>query len=307
MIRTIFALCAGVSLVLGSADDTPTPTELLKSKGLRRSGDLFVLGAENDVQKAVNETRAASKAVTQIQERKKQFDQRLREGDETARQLMEQRIVLNQQLSVASNAAEHNRIAGMLNETNDRLNLLQRELNDPDASQGAAAQVAMKREIFIEKVLKLREVVDQALADYEKVAKDPEVTAALEAINKAGPKAVKLGPTKTLLNNVKNLENVEKAVLTETIPLRKEGGIYWLDVTFNGKVTKPMAFDTGASVVVLPFAMAREVGLTPRSGRTNGESQNRRRFDRRGEEGDRAHDAGREVRGEGRRMPRDAR
>ena len=156
-------------------------------------------------------------------------------------------------------------------------------------------------------MLKLREVVDQALADYEKVAKDPEVTAALEAINKAGPKAVKLGPTKTLLNNVKNLENVEKAVLTETIPLRKEGGIYWLDVTFNGKVTKPMAFDTGASVVVLPFAMAREVGLTPRSDAPTVKAKIADGSIAEAKKVICADDAGREVRGEGRRMPRDAR
>ena len=54
-------------------------------------------------------------------------------------------------------------------------------------------------------------------------------------------------------------------MLTENVPLRKEGGIYWLDVTFNGKVTKSMAFDTGASSVVLPAEFAAEVGLKPGS------------------------------------------
>ena len=65
------------------------------------------------------------------------------------------------------------------------------------------------------------------------------------------------------MNNVKLLETAEKSVLTESVDLRKQGGIYWLDVTFNGKTSKPMAFDTGASTVVLPFAMASELGLTP--------------------------------------------
>ena len=60
---------------------------------------------------------------------------------------------------------------------------------------------------------------------------------------------------------MKLLENAEKSVLTENVPIRKEGGIFWLDVTFNGKVTKPMAFDTGASTVLLPAEFASEIGL----------------------------------------------
>ena len=52
-------------------------------------------------------------------------------------------------------------------------------------------------------------------------------------------------------------------MLSETVELRKEGGIYWVDVTFNGKVTKPLAFDTGASSVVLPASLAAAIGLKP--------------------------------------------
>jgi clan AA aspartic protease (TIGR02281 family) len=34
-------------------------------------------------------------------------------------------------------------------------------------------------------------------------------------------------------------------------------------VTFNGKVTKPLAYDTGASSVVLPASLAAQIGLKP--------------------------------------------
>jgi clan AA aspartic protease (TIGR02281 family) len=62
---------------------------------------------------------------------------------------------------------------------------------------------------------------------------------------------------------VKTLEKVEATVLTEDVTLRKEGGVFWIDATFNGKVTKPMVFDTGASSVVLPAEIAEEIGLKP--------------------------------------------
>jgi superfamily II DNA or RNA helicase len=54
---------------------------------------------------------------------------------------------------------------------------------------------------------------------------------------------------------------------TDRIPLKKDGGIYWLDVTFNGKTTKSLAYDTGASSIALSGAMASDIGL-----KANGEA-----------------------------------
>jgi clan AA aspartic protease (TIGR02281 family) len=53
---------------------------------------------------------------------------------------------------------------------------------------------------------------------------------------------------------------------TDRIPLTKDGGIYWLDVTFNGTTTRKLAYDTGASSILLPAGMAAEIGLKPRKG-----------------------------------------
>ena len=51
--------------------------------------------------------------------------------------------------------------------------------------------------------------------------------------------------------------------MSEDVAIRKEGGVYWVDATFNGKFTKPMVFDTGASSVVLPADFALSIGLKP--------------------------------------------
>ncbi|SIO37009.1 clan AA aspartic protease, TIGR02281 family [Singulisphaera sp. GP187] len=52
---------------------------------------------------------------------------------------------------------------------------------------------------------------------------------------------------------------------TDRIPLKKDGGVYWLDVSFNGK-TKSLVYDTGASSISISLAMAAEIGLKPRKG-----------------------------------------
>jgi len=75
---------------------------------------------------------------------------------------------------------------------------------------------------------------------------------------------VTLGPSRIYLANVKLLEKAEGAILTETIPLRSDNGVFWVDVTINGKTTIPMVFDTGAGLLSLGAEDAAKVGLVPK-------------------------------------------
>jgi hypothetical protein len=53
---------------------------------------------------------------------------------------------------------------------------------------------------------------------------------------------------------------------TDRIKLKKDGGVWWLDVTLNGKVTKPFVYDTGASTLSIPAELGIELGLKPKNG-----------------------------------------
>ena len=74
---------------------------------------------------------------------------------------------------------------------------------------------------------------------------------ALAALSKPSRPKVTLGPSRTHLANVKLLEKAEAGILTETIQLRSDNGVFWVDVTLNGKITIPMVFDTGAGILSL--------------------------------------------------------
>lgn len=52
---------------------------------------------------------------------------------------------------------------------------------------------------------------------------------------------------------------------TDRIPLKKDGGVYNLDVVINGK-TKVLCYDTGASTISLPESWVDELGLPPKEG-----------------------------------------
>jgi clan AA aspartic protease (TIGR02281 family) len=277
MLRSFVLLCVAHSLffvaraaVLG---DDPAPESVLKEKGLKRSGTYYVLAAEPEVQKKLTEARAAYNRLTLASTRKQAFEEGRQQADAEIRQLLEQRILLNRLLTQASTPVENNRLVGMLGELDDRVTLMQKQFVDPDVNQAVGARVAMQREEFMLTVLDARELVNRTQEQYAVLAMDDEVATALGLLNQKTKTRLSLGPSKAFLANVGLLEKVESSVLTEKINLRKKGGITWVDVTLNGKVTESFAFDTGASSVVLPAELAAKVGLNPTSETATVETQ----------------------------------
>lgn len=269
MTRPLMAACVAGLFLLGTAADGQdagggkSADEVFKAKGLRKSGTAYVVAGEAEVQKKLNEARGVYRELVNGLAQQQGFEYQARERKQMIRGLTEQRMILNQQLAQQLPAAEHNQLVAVANAITDRLNLLRQQEADPDGKKNLDAGVARRREAYMQAVLDLRALVDATNAAYTALAEDVEVKAALDEAGKDAKIKPTLGPSRGYLANVKLLENAEKSVLREDVALRKEGGIFWLDVTFNGKVTKAMAFDTGASTVVLPAEFAAEIGLTP--------------------------------------------
>ncbi len=240
-----------------------SPEELLKEKDLRPSGTTYVLEAESEVQEQLNDARALYQKLS-FSKRKQQEYTRGVAGDKALIQdLTQQRIMLHQQLQQAATVAQNNQLVAMINEITDRLNLLREAAADPTAKRELDALVPRQREAFVQAVIGLRHLVDVTSERYKALAEDPRVEEALEALNQKTKAKLTLGPSRGYLANVKLLEKVEASVLTATVELHKEGGVFWLDATFNGKVTKSMVFDTGAGITTLPVELADEIGLKP--------------------------------------------
>jgi clan AA aspartic protease (TIGR02281 family) len=271
MPRRVTACLASLLLFFGTftavvAQDKAAD-EVLKAKGLRKAGSTYVLAGEGEVQKKLNEAQALFKQMTFAIAQQQAVEQELRDAKGLIKDLTEQRIAINEQLAQFQNPnqnpAQYNQLVSTLNGVTDRLNLLRQQQAEPEAKKNAETQAARRREAFVQSVIDLRGLVDSTTQAYATLAAADEVKKAIEDAGKASKAKPTLGPSRAFLANVKLLERVEASVLTESIDLRKEGGIFWVDVTFNGKVTKGMAWDTGASDVVLPADLAAQIGLHP--------------------------------------------
>ncbi len=258
---TIFL--ASLFIIAPARADDLTPEAILKEKSLKRAGSAYVLPIEAEFQRKLNAARTLYRSVSDAATRKSEYERNVEAGRNELRQLEQQRVFVNQELAQARNGQENNRLVATVNALNGQINLLNQQIHDPNSMQVLGAKLSSRREDFIEAVFALRQLIDKAEEEYAAAAEDPGITEALASINKKTKAKLVLGPSRTFLDNLKTLEKVEASVLSESVALRKEGGVYMVDVTFNGKVTKPLVFDTGASSVVLPAEMAAEIGLKP--------------------------------------------
>lgn len=243
--------------------EDPAPDVALKQKGLRRSGQIFVLPAESELARRLGALRVLGRELALVIGQQHAAEAQAETNKQLIVTYTQQRRVLREQLQVANSVDEHNRIVNMLNELGDRVTLLAEGGANPKAVKELTETATRRREDYVQGLLDLRQLIDQTNKQYADLGKDDEVRSALSALNAKTKSPLKLGPTRAYTTNVKTFERLESALLTETIDLRKDNGVFWVDAVLNGKVSKPMIFDTGASLVSLPAELASQLDLKP--------------------------------------------
>ncbi len=243
--------------------------DVLKSHGLsvRRGGSTYVLAAESEIQKKLNEAQRIFKQLSFALRQRHEFEQSALERRRLLPGLLEERIFLNRQLQAVNrqDVVLHNQLVGRFNEINDQIGLFQARTGDPRLKQDIDNQVAQTRGNYIQAILDLRELVDSTSRRYAELSNDDTITTALDVLKSKTKSPVKLGPSRGFDESVKQLVNREKFVLSKAVEMRRKGGVFEVDVTLNGNVTTPMIFDTGASFVALSAEFAAKVGLNPQS------------------------------------------
>jgi clan AA aspartic protease (TIGR02281 family) len=257
---------------LAAAD---SPEDLLKARGLKRVGSTYILGSEGDVQKKTAELRALYGQLSAAARQQANAEQHIADQKGMLQELLRQRVALNQQITAFDQQIQNfgrtpdlvsrrNEVVNAYNGLLDQINLLRSgEGSDAKVQDQIQAEVSRRREGFMQAVLDLRQLVDKVTKSYADVADDAAVKEALEALGRTSKNKPKLGPSTQFAANVKLLERIEKSVITDSVDLRKQGGVFWVDATFNGKVVKPMVFDTGAGITTIPAQLAEAIGLKP--------------------------------------------
>jgi aspartyl protease family protein len=162
-----------------------------------------------------------------------------------------------------SNVFLHNQLVEAVNANVSAINLLRQQEEQAKKDIDVVRKKAnAARESYIQQIAEIRALVDRLSERYTALRSDADAQNALAEWDSAAHTSFEIKPSSYFLNSVKKLEQLEKSVVSEKIPLRREGNSYYATVVINGK-QQEMIVDSGASSVVLPYRIAIECGVKP--------------------------------------------
>ena len=242
-----------------------TAKEALRRKGVWVTGNGLRLADEAQLSKGLRASTKKLKILQTALGNLAQAEQRLVENRQAIRQRVQLYAQLNDQLArlPAGKVATGERVKAMINANVSKLKLLQETRKDLEqrryALQAAASEA---REAYIQYVLDLRDTARDLETQYDQLVADPEVQAAIKKLNSDASKKVELTKSRNLKSSLGRLKELEKNVLTDSIPLHRDrGGTLTVSVVVNGKKATRMVVDSGASLISMPKKMADEYGI----------------------------------------------
>jgi clan AA aspartic protease (TIGR02281 family) len=250
--------------------DLPAPDDpkaALKQQGVTPVGSELLLTEETEFAAQMRDLPTARKRLADAAKILARDEALQREADLTTTRLTQINLQLNSQLATVTDAATNNRLVGAINANVAQMELLQQQekaLNGQIKASRTAANQA--REAFVQQLLELRTKADAVAARYEGLAADAEFTQHLEAFNRSLGKTYALKPSRRYRLLTRQLEEMEETVLSDAIPLRRDGGGGLLvSVVIGDEHTQEMVLDSGASLITLSQDIAEKCGIMVKS------------------------------------------
>jgi aspartyl protease family protein len=252
----------GWVLCLGAADGTSLPDTLTKH-GLVLEGSSIILPDEKAVHEELADLRPQWRRLAELE---KKFDlAQLVEGEQQAQrtQLRREHANLTDALQSvpAGDFARHNQIVARLNQLTALLNR-----SDPDEQKqikSARSEYESARAQVIKGLRSLAPRVKELERTYEELAGQKEVIQAIATLPERASKRPQLGPGRWLRADSKEIDRLMSRLQSEEIELRGDGGVNLVDVILNDETHAEFILDTGASLLCLPYALARKAGAEP--------------------------------------------
>ena len=207
-----------------AAADEPSAEQRLADKGLRRLSTFYALKGETEVTGKMRALDATRQRTLEAQEAAGRARAVVDAKEETMRAYIRKRLELRRQVNLARNVDQHNQIVTAMNELGDRILLMHESKTEEESLEKARAAAGTAVEMYVEELFEVRRLYDAVKAEYEALAADAEVTAAIEQYSKTSGRTFRLGPNTSFLAAGRKLGQYEKTVLTDTIKLRRRPG-----------------------------------------------------------------------------------
>lgn len=246
--------------------DSAKAKETLEGKGLKVLPSGLKLAEEEKLSAGLKGITKARTDMTKSAQQLALLEQQADANRKNITGLIALNVQLNARLTmVADNdVSTNNKLVGAIQANESQVDLLN-QANEKLVEQIRTARGSANetREAYVGQILELRKLADSVSSSYTKLATDADVRAAIASLNAATGKTYTATPSRDFLSSERKLVQLEDTVLSESIPLRRNGGgdSLWVPVVINGKHTKEMVVDSGSSMICMPRAIAKECGI----------------------------------------------
>ncbi len=237
------------------------PDDILKDKGLAKSGVFYLLKDDASIGEDLRKFRLAKNTNDADTKKRLECEGKIKNAKSMMAQMDYEARGLNDKLSRGiPDVEQHNKAVG-------RINVLMSQMKEGDTfvheREVEMSTYNASREAYINAAMELTEKMEKILKDYEALAKDTEVQGALTILgDKVKPKP-KLGPSAEFTSNLVFVKKQRGDINSAIVKIKVEDHIPTVEVTLNGKMTRTMILDSGASVVAVTSNLAKELGLIP--------------------------------------------
>lgn len=252
------ALLAGVSATAWAQPTTRESEDLLKAQGLTRVGTLFLLDFDAKLEENLRPVNKAQVQLNQSRRRRAAIEQEVDRAEEMARQWARERQQLSDELTNTRNTVLYNNTVNKMNTLLERMKEAERFIKDRERELETMEDPG---EEHARLASELADKLEETAKQYQELAEDQGVQETLARLN--ATRKWKLGPSPRFTTELAKWRKERANIGPTIVKLETRGGVPVVDVTINGKLTKQMVFDSGASLVTLTASVANELGITP--------------------------------------------
>lgn len=252
-------LCAAQS----SGAESHAPADVLRARGLVLVGQRYLLPTDAGLADWLRQVRAAEYRTQSALKRRTNLERDIDTMEANANLMYQSWLAEKEKLSHISKNADgtYNHEVDIVNSIRGRILPLLEQIKQ---RQAVLQKIGDPSDEYVAITLKFGAAIDATLEQYDKLATDPEVKAAIDALTRTAATAkVALGPSDRLKAELPEITRLREKVNSDTISFDITGGVPTVPVTFNGDVTVPGIVDSGASTVSISSKLADKLGLKP--------------------------------------------
>jgi clan AA aspartic protease (TIGR02281 family) len=256
---TTILLAAAIAV---RAEDTiDVPVDIFATNHLTKFGNLYVLPAEKDLADGMKALRQLKVKVQTDEQARGALENKLKMVKSVLSQMDLQRRKLYEEYTALTDVGAKNQRVAQANVLESKIEEGKKFKDDLEKQINAISQDNKTQ--YVETVIDLGIKADQATDTYKQLAANDDLKAAIAKGNEKATLKMRLGPSGDFLTNSAGLKRWRAEVSSLVIPVKMENNVATVEVTINGKVTRSMVVDTGASTVTVTADLAKQLGLVP--------------------------------------------